>query len=354
MKECTVILTCCGGLVSPGMIQSLKTVSERKVRVVGVDMKESAIGSYMVDKFYVVPPGDSPAYVETMLDISVREGVDVILPASNEESLTLSEHRKAFEDKGVKIAASDYEMLKIAYNKGLCYEFLEDRKLPCCKFYVVETPEEFKEAAVSLGYPEKPVVMKPLLGRGGRGTRILTATGAKDSLVTEKPGSLEADFGSVLQTLKEGDFPKMLLTEFLPGEYYSVDILARDGEALIVVPKVRIEGTPSQTLKGVVRRNQEVERIAADICRAFDFSYSINFEMKYSAAGVPLPYDINPRVAASVAFCTAAGADMLYYSVKLALGEEIPKVEIEDGVRMVRYFKELFISKDGVFHLGQV
>lgn len=351
MRECTVILTCCGGLVSPSMIQSLKIVNERKVRVVGVDMRESAIGSYMVDKFYVVPPGDSPAYVDKMLDISMSEGVDVILPASHEESLALSEHRRVFEDKGIKIAASDYEVLKIAYNKELCYRFLKEKGLPCLEFYFVGTPEEFKEAAANLGYPEKPVVMKPLMGRGGRGTKILTVSHAKDSLLQDKPGSLEADFEVIFQTLKDGDFPKLLLTEFLPGEYYSVDILAKDGKALIVVPKVRIEGTPSQTLIGVVRRNPEVEKAAIDICEAFDFSYNVNFEMKYSEEGKPLPYDINPRVAASVAFCTAAGANLLYYAVKLALEEEIPRVEIEDGVRMVRYFKELFISKERVFYL---
>ena len=351
MRDCTVILTCCGGLVSPGMIQSLKTVKERKVRVVGVDMKESAIGSYMADKFYVVPPGDSPAYVDKMLDISLREGIEVILPASNEESQALSEHRQVFEDKGVKIAASDYEMLRVTYNKGLCYRILKEKGLPCPEFYIVGTPEEFKKAAANLGYPEKPVVMKPLMGRGGRGARILTASHAKDSLLQDKPGSLEADFEVIFQTLKDGDFPELLLTEFLPGEYYSVDILAKDGGALIVVPKVRIEGTPSQTLLGVVKKNSEVERVAVDICQAFNFSYNINFEMKYSEDGKPLPYDINPRVAASVAFCTAAGANLLYYAVKLALGEEIPGVEIEDGVKMLRYFKELFISKGKSFYL---
>ncbi len=351
MRDCTVILTCCGGLVSPGMIQSLKMVKERKVSVVGVDMKESAIGAYMVDKFYVVPSGDSPAYVDKMLDISVKEGVEVILPTSNEESLALSEHRQAFEDKGIKIAASDYEMLRVAYHKGLCYQFLKEKGLPCPEFYTVGTPEKFEEAAANLGYPEKPVVMKPPLGRGGRGVRILTASQAKDSMLRDKPGSLEANFDVVLDTLRQGSFPELVVTEFLPGEEYSVDLLAKAGKPLIGVPKLRLNTVFGPSLVGIVKKNPEVEKVVTDICRAFEFNYNINIQLKYSGDEKALPYEINPRVAGTIALCTAAGANLLYYAVKLALGEEIPEVEIEDGVRMVRHFKELFISRDRTFYL---
>ena len=57
-----------------------------------------------------------------------------------------------------------------------------------------------------------------------------------------------------------------------------------------------------------------------------------------------LPFDFNPRIAASVAFCSAAGANLIYFALKMALGEEVPKVEVKDGVMMLRYFKELYVG----------
>jgi carbamoylphosphate synthase large subunit len=62
--------------------------------------------------------------------------------------------------------------------------------------------------------------------------------------------------------------------------------------------------------------------------------------------GVPLPFDFNPRIAASTAFCSAAGANLIYYALKMALGEEVPDVNVKDKVMMLRYFKELYLSDE--------
>ena len=120
--------------------------------------------------------------------------------------------------------------------------------------------------------------------------------------------------------------------------------LAKDGDALIIVPKTRIIGTSSQTLVGQVKKDVFIEEYVRKICKVFGFDYNINIEMKCSENGIPLLYDLNPRVAASVAFCTAAGANLIYYALKIALDEKIPEnVNIKDGVMMMRYFKELYV-----------
>jgi carbamoyl-phosphate synthase large subunit len=345
MKKCTVLLTCVGGLISPSQIDSLKNNPDnREVKIIGVDVREEAIGRYLTDKFYKVPPGDAPGYLKTILKICKKEKIDVIFPASHEEALALAKERELFKKRGTIIATSNYKILELAFNKTAAYSFLLKHHLPCPQFFIVKSINNFKKAAQKLGFPKKDIVMKPSLNRGGRGARILTNESAAKFLLFEKPGSLYANFNetlNILQTLKK--FPELILMEYLPGIYYSVDFLAKNGEALIIVPKIRIEGTPSQTLVGLVKRNSLVEKITSDICRAFKFDYNINIEMKYSGKNLPIPYDINPRIAASVAFCTAAGANLIYYALKMALGEKIPeKIRIKEGVKMIRYFKELY------------
>jgi carbamoyl-phosphate synthase large subunit len=347
MKDVNVVVTSCGGTVLPGIIQCLNTIEERKIRVIGVDMKEDAVGFYMTDKYYVVPPGDSPDYISTMLDISKRENVDVIMPVSQQEFIPLSKHRQLFEDNGTIIACSGYDSMRIANDKGLFLEFLRARNLPCAEFYVPKTIDEFEQAVYKLGYPHKAVVMKPRISAGNRGFRILREDMDEKSLLLSKTDSAYASLSDMVRVLKDGTFPDLVVMEYLPGEEYSVDLLAKEGKALIIVPKVRVEPLPGLSRIGVVRRNPEVERLVSDVSQAFNFDYNINIQLKYSEKGEPLAYEINPRIAASVILCAAAGANLVYYGVKLALGEEVPNVNVIDGTRMVRYWKELFIGEDG-------
>lgn len=345
------MLTCAGGVISPSHIESLRVNPEgRRVRVVGTDMTVPCVGQYLADTFYRVPSGTSPEYVTCMLEICQREGVNVVFPASHEEALALARRREALEQLGVVLAVSRYEVLDAAFNKKRAYQTLRDHGLPCPDYRVARNLSEFKAAADALGIERSPVVMKPVLTRGGRGARILTRKGAERALLNEKPGYLEADYDEVtrvLSRLQEEAFPELILMEYLPGPIYSVDFLAKAGEPLAVVPKVRLVGNPSQTLVGVVKRDAYLEEQTKRISRVFGFDYTVNIEFACDKKGVPLPFDLNPRVAASVAFCTAAGANLLYYALKMALGEDVPKLEVKDGVMMLRYFKELYVHPAG-------
>lgn len=241
------------------------------------------------------------------------------------------------------------EVLEKTFNKKSAYQALKDNGLPCSDFRVVNNLGEFESAAKELGIDQKPVVMKPALSRGGRGTRILTKENTVKRLLFDKPRYLETSYDQTVRALSDlGEgFPELLLMEYLPGKIYSVDFLAKNGEALIIVPKIRLVGNASQTLVGEVEKNEYVNEMIMKISQLFGFDYLVNIELGCNAAGVPLPFDFNPRIAASTAFCSAAGANLIYYALKLALGEQVPKVEVKDKVAMIRYFKEEYILPGG-------
>ncbi|MDO8264997.1 MAG: ATP-grasp domain-containing protein, partial [Candidatus Parcubacteria bacterium] len=230
-NQCTVLITCVGALDSPSQIGSLKeNPDKRPIRIIGVDGRDDCIGRYLSDVYYKVPFGGDPKYIETILSICKKEKVDVIFPASHEEGLVLAKEKKLFEKEGIKIAISDYEIIESAFNKIKAYTILKENNLPYPQFFAVKSENEFKEAAAKLGFPEKDIMMKQALGRGGRGVRILTGNNAMSFIFNEKPGSLYFNFDDALRNLKLLEkFPEVLLTEYLPGEYYSVDFLAKDG-----------------------------------------------------------------------------------------------------------------------------
>ena len=351
MGAITVLLTCTGGVISPSHIQSLKSNPEnRSIRVIGTDVTVPCIGQCLADNFYQVPFGTHPEYLEKILSICSKESVDVIFPASHEEALVLAKNEQVFKKNGIMLAISKIDVLEKAFNKKTAYQILKDNCLPCPEFRAVKSLSEFEVAAKDLGIGKKKIVMKPVISRGGRGARILTKEDITARLLNDKPGYLETNYDEIIRTLSNVEkelFPELLLMEYLPGQIYSVDFLAKNGNALIIVPKIRIFGNASQTIVGRVKKNLQIEEMVKKISKVFGFDYNINIELACNAEGLALPFDFNPRIAASTAFCSAAGANLIYYALKIALGESLPEVKITDGVVMLRYFKEEYLYPVG-------
>ena len=72
MNSITVLLTAAGSPSSPGLIQCLKNNGERRVRVVGTDMKVDATINQMVDCFRLVPPVADPEYIDALKQAGLK------------------------------------------------------------------------------------------------------------------------------------------------------------------------------------------------------------------------------------------------------------------------------------------
>ncbi len=347
MKNITVILTSIGGPVAPSYINCLKTVKERTINVIGVDSSDENAGRFLVDKFEQVPLTNKPEdYFKAMLEIAKQNNVDAIVPSSETESLVLSKNRDYFDKIGTKLICPDYDIIKLSSDKSLFCDVLRENGLPFPEIYSVKTIKEFKTAAQKLGYPKKAIIMKPKFGIGSRGVRILDEQkNRKDILFNEKPeNNVYTIMAEIEKILKDDNFPELVVSEYLPkGIEYSVDLLTKDGEMLICIPKLRMQKIVGLSLFGIVERNEEVENLCRQMSKIFKFNYNINIQFKYSEDDKIVPFEINPRIAATISLAAAAGANLLYYGVKLGLGEDIPKVEIKNGTKMFRHLQEVFV-----------
>jgi len=351
--DLTVIMTGAGAPGASGIVRSLRSTDERDIYIVGVDMNEEAYGFALVDEAYTVPPGDDDDYISRMADIAQWESADVILPLTTAEIEPLAVNRETFD---ATVMVSEYEALSVANDKAKLYEFLGDEGFESAPTYRrVGDEEAFVDAVEALGYPEQPVCFKPPVASGMRGFRVLDdRTDRLTRLLDEKPDTAVTTLEEVLPVLSSADsFPELAVMEYLPGEEYSVDVLAMDGEVGPVVPRSRARTRAGISFEGVVERRQELIDEAAAICRDLGLAYNVNVQFKYDADGDPKVIEINPRVSGTIIMCVGAGANMPYLGVKYALGESIPAVDIDWGTRMVRYWQELFRSPDGrAFHVG--
>jgi carbamoyl-phosphate synthase large subunit len=309
-------------------------------------MNGGGIGPHIADAFYQVPSRKDPSYLENILDICKKERIDVYYALGEEEAIATSRNKSAFDAIGTKVLTPGTpEMLSIACNKSLWHDYFDSKGIPHANYRNVDSIDMISKVAYEMGYPDRDIVYKPSISKGGRGARIITS---KDlsleyySIVTSEPKMSLESFIEMLYPLRGKEFFPLIAMEYLPGTPYSVDVLSKNGEILYAIPKIRLAGSASNTVNGQVDMNQTTIDLATMACKAFNFSYMQNYEMKLNSQNVPMIYDINPRGGASVALCAAAGANIAYYAVKMAIGEQIPNVNVKNKLKMLRFYDEYY------------
>lgn len=339
MKPLRVIVTACGAPGAPGIIKLLRQVTERNIHIIGVDARETASGLLLSDEGYMVPHGQNNRYVPRMLEIAEKTCADVVLPLSSMELLALAENVDKFGE--TKVVVNKPQILKIALNKRKAYDYLQD-KVPVPTWFRVNDFETLKESAYHLGYPNKPVCFKPSMSKGSRGFAILQENSTSDWLqlkLSERTRTTSLTEAS--QFLGE-KFNELLVMEYLSGPEYSVDCLVNNGETLVAIPRLRQETKLGISSLGVVEQSKGLQEIAYKINEAFQFRYNINIQFKYDSEGTPRLLEVNPRVSGTICLSCAAGPNLPYLAIKMALGEDFTLPPIKWGLRMVRHWNELY------------
>jgi len=314
------------------------------IKIVGVDASPVGAGKHFVDAFVEVPFANNPNYIERISQICNDYDINHIIPTNDNELIPLAKNKREFELDGIEIFCSDYKTIRSAGNKRLMLSELESNGVNHPSFYIPNSIDEFKLMARDLGYPERPIVVKPESGRGSRGVKIVSSeVDYKSVIFEEKPSSPYIDMETLLHIISNSnsEFPDLVLMEYLPGKEYSVDILIEKSEPKFVVPKQRIAVEPGHSLINKVDLNDEILDYVTKICEVFEFEYVINMQFKYSVNDKPQIYEINPRVAASIQFSKLAGANLIRRMISNAEGSYYGDIEIVNGTRCLRYLESI-------------
>lgn len=349
MNTIRVLLTAAGSPSAPGLIKCLKNNGEREVFVVGADMKADATINQMCDVVRLVPSASSEEYIDKLLEVCREEKVDILIPGISQELPALQERKKEFEHIGTKVSVSDGEGLEIANNKIALYEYMQKQGFLMPNFRVAKSMSEFKEACAFIGYPAKAVCVKIKDGSGSRGVRIIDPSKSRFEIFkSEKPNSFFTTYVDMISILEEADsFPELLVMDYLPGMEYSVDLLAEDGNVLYISGRESNIINASIPQEATLRYNEEAYEISAKIVKSLKLDGNIDLDFKFDKDGHPQLMEINPRIAATLSVIAAGGCNLLYLRVKQLLGEELPDIKINYGVKLKRRYHELFCDEQG-------
>ena len=143
------------------VIQSFKNELKGEGRVITTDCSNLAPAVYEADKFYLVPRITAPGYMDGILDICKKEGVDAVLSLIDPELSMVAEYSERFKEIGVTPIISDKELVDICFNKFEMAKTFIKHGLNTAKCYL--SIEDFM-AAKKDGEIDYPVFVKPVCG----------------------------------------------------------------------------------------------------------------------------------------------------------------------------------------------
>lgn len=337
--ELRILITGVGAPGIMGTVYSIKTnYDKRKVYLVGTDINENAVGKYLCNSFHVLPiASDAQNYLDTLKRICIKEKIDVIVPQNTRELLILAFNKQEFIDINIQVLISNVEAIERANDKFELMKICKSHNIPVSEFEKVSEFDKLFEAAKNLGWPDRKIVVKPPSSNGQRGVKIIDEKkDFKKAFFEEKPSNLFDTMDGLNKILGQ-TFPELIITEYLPGEEYTVDLI-RKGNFVSAIPRKRDLIRSGITFNGSVENNKDIINYSKKLAEVLNLEYCFGFQFKMDENNTPKILESNPRVQGTMVLSTIAGANIIYSSVKLLLGEDIPEFNIDWNSKILRFW----------------
>jgi carbamoyl-phosphate synthase large subunit len=313
-----VLVTGAGGPAGVAVIRSL--LARADVEVFAADMDGWASGLYLVEASHrrLVEPGRSAEFVDGIIGLIASDSLDVVISTVDVELPALARRRD--ELAPAALAAPSLDTLELALDKFV----LAERCAP-----LLRVPETTLLNAEGVARDWTfPVIIKPRQGAGSRGVHLIQS---REDLVAV------------------GTDESIIIQEHLPGDEYSVDVIAgSDGNVIAAVPRTRTRVDSGVSIAGQTVHSAELESTAAAVARAIGLVGVANVQLRYDSAGVPALLEVNPRFPGAMPLTIAAGVDMPSLALDLALGRSLPeRVEFRE-LANVRFLEDVFVDPSEV------
>jgi carbamoyl-phosphate synthase large subunit len=329
-----ILVTGAGGSPAANFVHSLRLAPE-PFHVVGTDASRYHLELARVDGRYLVPRADEPGYLDELNAVVEAEEVELVHPQPEQEVLLLSrEHERV----GAATLLPRAEAVEICQDKATFAARMTEAGLPAPRFARAEDEESLRAATESI-----------LAEREQAWVRAVRGAGARASLPVSTPDQAAAWARYWIERRGLG-WPDFMVSELLPGREFAFQSIWRDGVLVTSAARERLEyvfghlmpsGQSSSPSVARSVHDERVNELATRAVRAVDPGATGVFcvDLKEDAEGRPLVTEINAgRFFTTSNFFAAAGANMPYTYVRLALGEEVEPLPRHDAVEPGLYW----------------
>lgn len=306
----TVLITAVGG----GGVgeQTLKALRiSGGYRIVGADVRARCAQFALVDVPITLPAASSPDYLEALLRVSSRLGVQAIFPGSEAELKVMSDQRSVLLAAGIFLPINPKTVIDTCMDKVATAEFLAGNGFAAPRTMRVHALEDL--AAVD----HFPVVLKPASGGGGSRDVYIAQTSREleligeyilaretDVMVQEYVGTPEDEYTVGVLHDMDGNFVNSIgLRRLLQGQLHArVRVPNRTGRSELG-PSLVISSGVSH---GYVDQFPEVTRTCERMAAALGSRGPLNVQCRLVDGEVQV-FEINPRFSGTTSIRAMVG-----------------------------------------------
>ena len=323
-RRLRVLVTGAGGPAAIAAMKSLR--ADDSVELLAADMDPWAAGLYLVPTWArtLIPAGAAPGFADALLKRCLTLGVDVVLPTVDAELRPLAAAKAKFAADGIELLLAPAAALDVILDKLILAQHCAD---------VVRVPRtEVFGPLVDPAQWTYPVIVKPRQGSGSRGVVIV---------------------GSAAELAALDRSAELIIQEFLPGEEYSVDVLAdAAGRVVASVPRLRARVDSGVSVGGRTVHDPQVEAFGRAVAQATGVTFVANVQCKRDASGAPALLEVNPRMPGTLGLTIASGVDMPRLALASLLGKPLPETIGFCERAVVRFLDERFIDPAEIAGVG--
>jgi predicted ATP-grasp superfamily ATP-dependent carboligase len=289
-------------------IAFIRSLGKRGWRVTAADSDRRSAGfrsRYTTDRLLYPPPTSQPdAVVEAIRAAVVRDGIDLVIPITDEVGLPLADARSAFDGRTI-LALPEPEALEMTHDKHATIALAQrlDVPVPPTRLVVASDPtsdEAAIQAAADLGYP---IVVKPIVSRELR----------QDGTIGTYNVAYAGDVDELRRRVRAIGGGPVLLQRWLPGTGLGVELLMDHGRPIAAFQHRRIREVPptggASSLRESVELDPDLYDHAVRMLGALSWTGLAMVEFRRGPDGLGQLMEINGRVWGSLPLAVRAGMD---------------------------------------------
>lgn len=320
-----VLLTGAGGNLAHFIHNALMR-SSVPVRVVACDYSSNAVGLFLAESGYVVPPAKEDGYVARIMDICQKEHIHVIMAGGIAEMRILAVQRDYIRNQcGAFVVASSPQALHRMEDKWELSQALIAHGFDA-PFSVLPADKEALESfLVKYSFP---CIVKDRMGAGG-------STGV----------GVAHDMKQLAYLIENINNPVVQEYLYPDNEEYTVGaFVGADGHGKASIVMKRELGL-GMTFKGHVLADSDLGRYGERILEALGCTGPANLQLRLTERG-PVVFEINPRFSSTTSARAYYGYNEPEMCIRhFCMNEEIKRPQIVSG-RFFRTIEDVFVEEE--------
>jgi carbamoyl-phosphate synthase large subunit len=288
--------------------------------VAAIDSGATAPLSFCADRAWRVPQCAAPQFIETVLNLAIRNQIGLIIPTIDPELPVYARNRERFAAQGITIAVSDPRTIAIAANKKRTNAWLVENGFPTVRqgtvLDVLESPSDWAF----------PLIAKPGNGSASIGLRKVASPAELEPLAVANAS--------------------YVVEEIAPGREFTVNVYVdRFGSCIAAVPHWRVEVRGGEVSKGLTVRDSALIDLAYRIAERLPGAYgALNIQGFANGSDELRIIEINARFGGGYPLAHHAGARFTDWLMDEVQGTQLTRYEDwTDDLAMLRYDEAVFV-----------